>query len=142
MSSGPFQTGVNQLLGLTAGAVAGIRRFAQDEKQALEKERQEANAQQKEVAERGIEALRSEEVRDIASEQLAAKAYKKAQDRGLATPNRIMFDEDGSPLATYDELASIMADSSLSQNLSNRLRNSDAVKARREMLKKKKGANV
>ena len=137
MSSGPFQTAVNQLLGMTAGAVAGIKKYVKDERQDLQKEKQ---AEEK-IQQRGIQALQSEENRDLAAEQVAAKAYKAAQDRGLASPNRILFDEAGNPLATYDEAATIMADKNLSQHLSVRKRNTDVVIARRDQLKAKKGAS-
>lgn len=138
MSSGPFQTAVNQLLGMTAGAVAGVKKIVKDERQ----DRQEQDQAAKKIQENGIQAFKAEEERDVEADKIAAKAYRQAQDRGLASPNRIMFDENGNPLATYDELAQIMADSSLSQNLSSSARSVEAVKHRKEMLMNKEGAKL
>lgn len=109
-------------------------------KKAEEKEAQfAAEAKLKKKAEK-------EEAKDVAIEAdlinfgaspEAAKAYLLAQKRGIAAPKRILFDKSGKPMATYAEMAQLLADESLSDTYSSQLRTRRAVKVRRQLLEGK-----
>ncbi len=117
---------------------------AEQLKKQKEQEKEEAAAklEKKEKA----EALREEkeEASAVATEAdlialgaspEAAEAYRIAQQRGTGSPNRIIFGQDGKPLATYSEMATILSDQSLSDLYSSRLRTKNAVKTRRDLLR-------
>ncbi len=119
---------------------------AEQLKKQKEQEKEEASAklEKKEKA----EALREEkeEASAVATEAdlialgaspEAAEAYRIAQQRGTGSPNRIIFGQDGKPLATYSEMATILSDQSLSDLYSSRLRTKNAVKTRRDLLRNK-----
>lgn len=126
-----------------------------DEKIADAKKEQEAADKAKQAEEKGLkeqeaarvkEAADMQEADDVATEadlrlfgasEEAAKAYLLAQKRGTASPNRILFDEAGKPIATYEEMATILADESLTGTISARLRGKDAIKQRRMLLEGK-----
>ena len=129
MTSGPFQTAVNQMLGMAAGSVAAIKKYAKDEKQAGEK----AKAAVDEDQEKAVEAFNKEEMTDLRAEA-AAKAYREAQQRGLDKPKKIIFDEAGQPLASSDEMAQLLADTSLSYHLDSRKRTMKSVSDRKQLL--------
>ena len=74
------------------------------------------------------------DVRLLGGSAEAAKAYRLAQERGLASPKRLIYDEQGNPVATYAEMAEILADESLSGTVSSLLRGKNAVKNRRALL--------
>lgn len=77
------------------------------------------------------------DVRLLGGSPEAAKAYRLAQERGLANPKRLIYDEEGNAIATYSEMAEILADESLSGTVSSLLRGRNAVKNRRKLLEGK-----
>lgn len=129
MTSGPFQTAVNQMLGMAAGSVAAVKKYVKDEKQAGEK----AKAAVDEDQEKAIKAFNKEEMTDLRAEA-AAKAYREAQQRGLDKPKKIIFDEAGQPLASSEEMAQLLADTSLSYHLDSRKRTMKSVSDRKQLL--------
>lgn len=163
--AGPIQTAIGSLINTTAGAVAIGKKLSDDERQAGEKADKEAKAAKAEQAKAAKEAERQakqeEEAKRLASDSLkqekaeasavateadvrllggspeAAKAYRLAQERGLANPKRLIYDEEGNAIATYSEMAEILADESLSGTVSSLLRGRNAVKNRRKLLEGK-----
>lgn len=129
MTSGPFQTAVNQMLGMAAGSVAAVKKYVKDERQASEKAKETADQDQK----KAIEAFNKEEITDLRAEA-AAKAYREAQQRGLDKPRKIIFDEAGQPLASSDEMAQLLADTSLNYHLDSRKRTMQSVSDRKKLL--------
>lgn len=155
---GPIQTSLNRLLGMAAaGAVAGKKYLANEEQviqatvnqrtqeaiagaEATEQEEQEAKAkaEQLKADKQEAAAVATEaDIRNLGGSELAARAYRLAQERGLADPKRIIYDEAGKPVATYEEMATLLADTSLSGTLSAKLRSRQAVKTRKDLLKGK-----
>ena len=137
---GPIQTAINQVLGITAGVVAGGKKYFEHERQiklkeeqARAKEEEQAAAEEKEARAVATEA----DLRNLGASEVEARAYRLAQERGLASPKRLIFDEAGKPIATYEEMASLLSSQSLSGTLSSRLRGKQAVKTRKELLKGK-----
>ena len=153
--AGPIQTAIGSMLNTVSGAIAIGKKMSNDERQANEKKAEEAAAAEEAEAEKA-EAEKAE--RKLASDTLkqekaeaqsvateadvrllggsaeAAKAYRLAQERGLASPHRLIYDEQGNPVATYSEMAEILADESLSGTVSSLLRGKNAVKNRRALL--------
>ena len=138
-----------------AKAAEEIKKANENERQANEKKAKEAEAtkaaEAKEAeatkAERKLasDTLKQEkaeaqsvateaDVRLLGGSAEAAKAYRLAQERGLASPHRLIYDEQGNPVATYAEMAEILADESLSGTVSSLLRGKNAVKNRRALL--------
>lgn len=163
--AGPIQTAIGSMLNTAAGALAVGKKLSNDERQAGEKADKEAKAAEAEQAKAAKEAERQtkqeEEAKRLASDSLkqekaeasavateadvrllggspeAAKAYRLAQERGLANPKRLIYDEEGNAIATYSEMAEILADESLSGTVSSLLRGRNAVKNRRKLLEGK-----
>ena len=153
--AGPIQTAIGSMLNTATGALAIGKKLSDDERQASEKAAKEAEAAkaaeakeaEAEKAERKLasDTLNKEkseaqsvateaDVRLLGGSAEAAKAYRLAQERGLASPKRLIYDEQGNPVATYAEMAEILADESLSGTLSSLLRSKNAVKNRRALL--------
>ena len=138
--AGPIQTALGQALGAFAGAAALGKKLANDEKQADERQiKQEKKAAQ-------IEAEESKEAAAVATEadlinlgasEEAAKAFRLAQERGTGKPDRILFDEKGKAIATYNEVASLLSKQSLENSYSARLRSKNSMKIRRQLLEGK-----
>lgn len=163
--AGPIQTAIGQALGTVAGVAALGKKFSDDERQAAEKEADKAAKEEKaaQAVEKAAAKEKAAEDKRIADEKAAkkaekeeasavateadlialgaspeaAEAYRIAQQRGITAPNRMIFDTSGQPLATYSEMATILADESLSDLYSSRLRTKNAVKTRRELLRNK-----
>lgn len=121
---------------------------AKNEQLKAQKEQEKQEAAAKLEKKQKAEALREEkeEASAVATEAdlialgaspEAAEAYRIAQQRGTGSPNRIIFGQDGKPLATYSEMATILSDQSLSDLYSSRLRTKNAVKTRRDLLRNK-----
>lgn len=144
---GPIQTAINQLIGTTAAAVGAGKKFVENERQAsaeadkaaaaeraAEKEKKEQLAAEKKEA----SAVATEaDLMSLGASKIEAKAYRLAQERGLANPKRVVYDEKGEAIATYEEMAQLLADQSLSGTLSSRLKGKQAVKTRRQLLEGK-----
>ena len=114
--AGPIQTAIGSMLNTATGALAIGKKLSDDERQASEKAAKESEAAKKAEAEKA-EAEKAE--RKLASDTLkeekaeasavateadvrllggspeAAKAYRLAQERGLANPKRLIYDEEG-----------------------------------------------
>ena len=156
--AGPIQTAIGSMLNTATGALAIGKKLSDDERQAGEKAAKEAEAakaaEAKEAeaqkAERKLasDSLKEEkaeasavateaDVRLLGGSPEAAKAYRLAQERGLANPKRLIYDEEGNAIATYSEMAEILADESLSGTVSSLLRGRNAVKNRRKLLEGK-----
>ena len=137
---GPIQTALNKLVGVAAGAITGGKRFLENERQNnIEKEKEAAKEAEK-TAQEEQEALAvatEADLQNLGASEIEAKAYRLAQERGLADPKRIIYDEAGKPIATYEEMASLLADQSLTGTLSSRLKGKDAVKTRKQLLEGK-----
>ena len=155
---GPIQTEVNKLISTAAAVATGGKKLIEDEKQAgikAEQEAQKEAAAAKKAAEakelEKQEALKQEEAekkeaKAVATEadvmlfggsDVEAKAYRLAQERGMANPKRMIFDKSGKPIATYEEMAEILASNSLSGSVSAQLRGRNALKKRRMLLEGK-----
>ena len=153
--AGPIQTAIGSMINTVSGALAVGKKLSNDERQANEKKAKEAKAAEEaeaekaeaEKAERKLarDTLKEEkaeaqsvateaDVRLLGGSAEAAKAYRLAQERGLASPHRLIYDEQGNPVATYAEMAEILADESLSGTVSSLLRGKNAVKNRRALL--------
>ena len=137
---GPIQTALNKLVGAVSGAVVGGAKLKEHEGQiaaAEEQARIEKNAaaaaERKEAAAVATEA----DLQNLGASEVEAKAYRLAQERGLADPKRIIYDKEGKPIATYEEMANLLADQSLSGTLSSRLKGKNAVKFRKQLLEGK-----
>lgn len=163
--AGPIQTAIGSMLNTATGALAIGKKLSDDERQASEKAAKEAKAaeaeEDKATKEAERQAKQEEKARKLASDTLkqekaeasavateadvrllggspeAAKAYRLAQERGLANPKRLIYDEEGNAIATYSEMAEILADESLSGTVSSLLRGRNAVKNRRKLLEGK-----
>lgn len=116
------------------------QKAAQDE----EKAKQEAALSKKE--ERLKRKADIQEAEDVATEAdlinlgaspEAAKAYLLAQKRGIAAPKRMLFDKQGKAVATYDQMAEILADQSLADTYTSQLRTKNKIKVRRQLLEGK-----
>ena len=137
---GPIQTSLNKLIGIVSGAVVGgvkakehEGQIAAQEAQAKATEKAQKAAERKEAAAVATEA----DLRNMGASEIEAKAYRLAQERGLADPNRIIYDESGKAIATYQEMAQLLADQSLSGTLSSRLRGKNGAKYRKQLLEGK-----
>lgn len=116
---GPIQTAIGQALGAVgAAALVGKKLNEEDEKQAA-KEKAAKESEEKKKA------------------KLAAKAIKTAQDKKIDSPKQVYFKED-EPLATSNEMASVLANQSLHNALNSKARSRDKVRARKQMLMKRK----
>ena len=124
--AGLIQTAIGQLLGATGAAIAaGGKAHEKNERQAIQEGEEEKEAQ----------AVATEADLQIAgASPEAAKAYRLAQERGSASPERIIFDKDGKPLATYSEMAELLAGQSLNNTFSARLRSKHKIQERRKLL--------
>lgn len=109
------------------------------EKQALEaaKAAEEEKAQKKADKKEASDIATEADLINFGASPEAAKAYLLAQKRGIASPQRMIFDKSGKPLATYEEMAELLADQSLSETYSSQLRTRKAVKVRRQLLEGK-----
>ncbi len=127
--AGLIQTAIGQLLTATGAAVAtGKKAYEKNEGQANQKE-----AEEKEALSVATEA----DLRMLGASPEAAKAYRLAQERGSTSPERIIFDKDGKPLATYAEMAELLAGETLKNSFSSRLRSKKKIEERRKLLEGK-----
>lgn len=137
---GAIQTALGQLLGAAGAAVGAGRKIHEKAKgQALQKEEVKAATETAEKAEqKEASAIATEaDLRMLGASPDAAKAYRLAQERGTASPKRIVFDEKGKPLATYEEIAELLAGDSLGNTFTSRLRSKNAVAERKKILEGK-----
>lgn len=74
---------------------------------------------------------------NLGATPVEAQAYRLAQERGLANPRRMVFDEAGKPIGTYEEISSLLADESLTGTLTSKLKGKQAVKTRKQLLEGK-----
>lgn len=143
----PIQTAIGRALGAVAATAAVGKKLENDERQIGEarKEKEialenaQSKAQEKEAAdlkEASAVALEADLIGQGASLQ-AAKAYRLAQERGIAAPSRIIFDEAGQPIATYQEMGKILSDQARGDFISSRLRGKNAINERRALLEGK-----
>lgn len=148
--AGLIQTAVGQLLGTTAASIGvGKKAYEKAKGQTLQKtpeapevkeEKPEKQAPKVNEAELNKEAnavATEADLRNFGASEVAAKAYRLAQERGTASPERIIFDEKGKALATYKEMAEILADQSLFDTFTSRLRSKNRVEERRKLLEGK-----
>lgn len=127
--AGLIQTAIGQALASVAGAAAiGKKAYEKHEGQVREEK-----AEEKEAKAVALEA----DLRNQGASDIAAKAYRLAQERGMASPERIIFDESGKPLATYSEMAEILAKQGQSNSYSGRLKGKNAVEERKKLLEGK-----
>ena len=110
---GPIQTALNKLVGSVSAAVVGGAKLKDHEGQireeeaaALKAERAKKAAEKKEAAAVATEA----DLRNLGASDIEARAYRLAQERGIANPKRMIFDKEGKPIATYEEMATLLAD--------------------------------
>ena len=123
---GLIQTAIGQALASLAGAAAiGRKAYEKHEGQIKQEE-----AEQKEAEAVALEA----DLRKEGASEIAAKAYRLAQERGMASPERIIFDESGKPLATYSEMAEILAKQGQNNSYSGKLKGKKAVEERKKLL--------
>lgn len=119
--AGIIQTALGQALGsVGAAALLGKQLY---EGQAAE--------------EKGIEGAKKEKTEE-SSKKTVAEALKNAQKSKIDSPKQLYFAEDGTPLATSNELASALSTQSLHNSLSAKKRARDKVRARKQMLMKRK----
>lgn len=134
---GPIQTAMNKLVGAVSGAVVGGAKFKQHERQIAAQEEQARVKKNEAAAEERKEAravATEADLQNLGASEIEAKAFRLAQERGLANPKRIIYDDAGKPIATYEEMANLLADQSLTGTLSSRLRGKNAVKFRKQLL--------
>lgn len=118
---GPIQTALGQALGAVAGAaLAGKKVYEKNERQASKEE--------------GTE--KPKEARDTSA---AKKALKTAQDKKIDSPKQLYFwGGSEEPLATSNEIASLLASQSLHNATTAKTRARDKVRERKQMLMKRK----
>ena len=160
--AGPIQTSIGSLLNTAAAGLTVVKKMNENERQADEKAAKEAQAAQRETQREAAAEAKAQEdkaaekklardtlkkdkseaqavateadIRLLGGTPEAAEAYRLAQERGLADPKRIIYDKAGKAVATYEEMALILADQSLSGTVSSLLRGKNAVKNRRKLL--------
>ena len=160
--AGPIQTAIGSLINTSAGALAIGKKISDDERKAGEKTAKEAKAakaeadaeakaaaeeeakakKQKQLSSAALKEEKKEaqavateaDIRLLGGTPEAALAYRLAQERGLASPKRIIYDKEGTAVATYEEVAQILADQSREGSVSSLLRGRNAVKNRRALL--------
>ena len=163
--AGPIQTSIGSLLNTAAAGLTVVKKMNENERQADEKAAKEAQAAQREAQREAAAETKAQEdkaaeeklardtlkkekqeayavateadIRLLGGSPEAAEAYRLAQERGLANPKKIIYDKGGKPIATYEEMAMILADQSLSGTVSSLLRGKNAVKNRRNLLQGK-----
>lgn len=121
---GPIQTAIGQALGAVGGAaLVGKKLYEGNEGQAPKKEGDK----------------KPEKAEDTSA---AAKALKTAQDKKLDAPKQLYFwGNTEEPLATSNEIASLLATQSLGNAISSKKRSRDKVRERKQMLMKRKLAS-
>lgn len=137
---GRIQTAIGRLLGTVSGAaLAGLKVYQHEGQIKTQKAEELAkNAAQEAEEQKEAQAVATEaDVQNLGASEIEAKAYRLAQERGLADPKRIIYDEAGKPLATYEEMASLLSDENLTGTLTSQLRTQDAIKARKNLLEGK-----
>ena len=137
---GPIQTALNKLVGAVSGAVVGGAKLKEHEGQIAAQEEQARVKKNEAAAEERKEAravATEADLQNLGASEVEAKAFRLAQERGLADPKRIIYDEAGKTIATYEEMANLLADQSLTGTLSSRLRGKNAVKFRKQLLEGK-----
>lgn len=134
--AGPIQTAIGQTLAALAGAASLSKKFINaNDRQAGEKENFEAKAET-------AKASAAPEAKEEINAGDAAKAYRIAQERGTASPEKIIFDEKGKPLATYNELATLISRQSMGNSESAKMRSRAAIKSRKEFLENKASSRI
>lgn len=144
---GPIQTEINKLINTAAAAVGVGSKMAEGERQAdIKAEQEAAKAAKQAQAEQEKIAAEKKEASAVATEanlrllgasDVEAKAYRLAQERGLANPKRMVFDKEGRPIATYEEIAQLLSGNSVSNATNDQVRMRKAVQTRRQLLEGK-----
>lgn len=118
---GPIQTALGQALGAAGGAaLVGKKLYEGNEKQTTKEE--------------GTE--KPKEAEDTSA---AKKALKTAQDKKIDSPKQLYFwGGSEEPLATSNEIASLLASQSLHNATTAKTRARDKVRERKQMLMKRK----
>ena len=118
---GLIQTAIGQALGAVGGAaLVGKKLNEEDERQAAKEEAAKA----------------AEEKR---KSQTAARLVLVAQDQKIASPKQLYFSKGSEePLGTSNEMASVLATHSLENASNSKKRSRDKVRARKQMLMKRK----
>lgn len=132
---GPIQTSMNKLVSIIAGMAAGGKKLYENEEQAATAEKQAAAAQEQaataEKAKTGEEKGKANPLTD---------AYRLAQKKGIARPQSIIFDDNsGEAVATYEEMATLLSNHSLSNALDSKKITRDSMKARMVYLSQRGG---
>ena len=126
---GAIQTALSKLIGAVSGVASVSAKIKEHERQVNDKKIQAPTEKEGAVEEKAKKLNKSDFVE--------SKAYKIAQERGLASPKRMIFDERGRPIGTYEEIGTLLAGNSLSGTLEARLRGNNAVKSRKQLLEER-----
>lgn len=121
--AGPIQSAIGSLLG-SVGAAAALGKKLYDEGQAP-----------KEKGDQKEQKAKAEKPMD--QNKVIAKTLKMAQDKKLESPKNYIFDEKGSLLANYSEVASILARQRLSNAIEARKQVRHRFNRKQEALRKK-----
>lgn len=125
--AGPIQTAIGQMLGSALGLVGASKKaYEKNERQATQ-----------EKGDQGTEEKKSKE----GDPKAVAKALKLAQQNKIDSPKQIYFSEDETPIATSEEMASVLASQSLGNALSSKERTRNKVKERKAILASRKPAD-
>ena len=123
--AGPLQTAIGQVLG-AVGATALIgKKLSNDERQVREKEAK--------LAEKAEKEAKKSQKKDS---EIVSKTINEAQKKKLASS--VIFDKQGKPLATYEELAELLSSQKTSSTLASSLRSMVATQERRKVLMQRK----
>ena len=118
--AGPIQTAIGQALGATAAIAAVGKKLNEDERQAAEEKP-------------------AEETEKKAKAATMAKAIKTAQDKKIDSPKQLFFwGQDTEPLATSNEMASVISSVALQNATASKQRARDKVRERKQALAKRK----
>lgn len=123
--AGPIQTAIGRMLGVAgAAAAAGI---IENEKNEGQTAKEQAGAKAK--------AAKAEK----SNEEAVKKAIKTAQDKKLDNPKQLYFwGNTDEAVGTSNEIAYVLAQQSLSNAQTARMRSRDAVRKRKQQLMKRK----
>lgn len=122
--AGPIQTAIGHALGATAAIAAVGKKLNEDERQAAEEKP-------------------AEESEKKAKADSMAKALKTAQEKKLDSPKQMFFwGQDAEPLATSNELASVISSVALHNATSAKQRARDKVRERKQALARRKLASA
>ena len=114
-----IQTAIGGVINSLAGAAVIGKEIYDHKRQAAEKA-DKAAAKEAKVGEK--------------AKKLEDKALQLAQQKGLASPNKIIFDEQGEPLATEAEAATVIAKNNLASHLAAQKRTKTRIQEWRDYL--------